>query len=827
MLLKTTVTRKMLFFLGTLAFFSACNTTKYLEADEFLLRKNKIKLQAQQKIDDKRELLYGLNSQYKQVPNRNFLFFFPREWYYFKTEGDSSAFSNWVRKSLGEVPALFDENLAQQTADAMKRFLQYKGFYQAEVFYDENIRGKKKIDVTYYVRPNEQFTVDSIFFQSEDAQVEQMLERIAQQSYLAPGAGLDGSLYEKEKARIREFMQNHGYAFFYPSYFAPLEADTTLQPSKANLYFEVLIPSNDSLHRKYQVGSVTVFSSYDPTTDESILLDTLIQGIHFRMPPGGFDVRPQAILRNIYMKPGKLYRQTDIEKTNRGLSALDAFRFVRIKESIDSLQPDRINFRVELTPSKRLELGVDFELNYTNRSNATGTGNLIGISVSPTMRHRNIFGGGELLATNLRAGVEVNPAPNAAFWNTIDLGIQTDLYFPKFIDYLGTWKGVNKLRLWLTRKKRARVLEPRPTLYENMQERASSRFSLSYNFIYLLDFYYYNLFNASFGYDVQLTPNKRFILNHIGADFLRPVTFPQFDTILAQNPFLERSFGNQLFVSFLFREFGIVRTTKPNPFGVSFYFSARFEISGLELWAANKITNAIRNTRDAFALREVEFSQFASTEFDFRYYKEISRKQQFVARAVIGMARPFGFTSDVPYVKQFFVGGPNSIRAWPARGLGPGGYEDPLTQNDANRLLFYQTGDLKLEFNLEYRFNMFWKLNGALFLDGGNVWTVEADPSRCGSQFLFSGREVSGCGTESETRFVNPFYKQIALGSGFGLRLDLSFFVLRLDLGLPIRNPFPRTGNPLNARAADYWIDPTRGVFLQNINYNIGLGYPF
>jgi len=827
MLVRTSPIRLVIILLGGFAFFSSCNTTKYLEADEFLLRKNRIKLEHKDKLDSKREMMYSLSSQYQQSPNRNFFFFIPREWFYLKTEGDSSKFSNWVRRSLGEPPSLFDENLAQQTAESMKRFLQYKGYYQAEVFYDENIRGKKKIDVTYYVKPNQLFTVDSIFFNSEDSQIDNMLKHIAKESYLSPGAGLDGALYEKEKARIREYMQNHGYAFFYPSYFAPLEADTTVHPRKANLYFEVLIPSEDSLHRQYTVGDVTVFTRYNPTSDESLLLDTLIEGIHFRVPEDGFDVKPQAILRNIFFQPGEIYQQLEVEKTNRSLSALSAFRFVRIKESIDSLQPNRINFRIELTPSKRLELGVDFELNYTNRSNATGIGNLIGISVNPSIRHRNILGGGELLSTSLRAGVEINPAPNAAFWNTIDLGIQTDLSFPKFIDYLGSWKGINKLRRWLIRKKRADDLSSRPMLYDNMLELASSRFSLSYNFIYLLDFYYYNLFNASFGYDVQLSPNKRFILNHIGADFLRPVTFPAFDTILAQNPFLERSFGNQLFVSFLFREFGIVRTFNTNPFGESFYLSARFELAGLELWAANKITNAIRNEQDTFKLREVEFSQFASTEFDVRYYRELGPKQQFVARAVFGIARPFGFTSDVPYVKQFFVGGPNSIRGWPARGLGPGGYEDPLTQDDANRLLFYQTGDLKFEFNMEYRFSIFWKLKGALFLDGGNVWTVQPDLSRCGSQFLFSGREVEGCGPELTTRFVNPFYKQIALGTGFGLRLDLSYFVFRLDLGLPVRNPFPSTGDPLTAQAIDYWIDPTQGVFLQNINYNLGLGYPF
>ena len=166
-------------------------------------------------------------------------------------------------------------------------------------------------------------------------------------------------------------------------------------------------------------------------------------------------------------------------------------------------------------------------------------------------------------------------------------------------------------------------------------------------------------------------------------------------------------------------------------------------------------------------------TKLASHLPDGRYFRQFNQKKNFAFRLNIGFAIPFGFSKDVPYVKQFYVGGPNSIRGWAARGLGPGGYKDPLTTSNRNRLLFYQTGDFKMEASAEYRFDLFWRLKGAFFLDAGNIWTLQNDPSRCGSQFVFTSKEET-CGNTTYT--LDPFYKQIALGSGgvFGVGLGKS-----------------------------------------------------
>lgn len=808
--------------LSSAGFFS-CNTTKHLEADELLLVKNDIKFRGDKKVKNKGKLKYDLSTLYKQTPNSNF-FFIPREWFYFKTDRDkdTTKLDRWVRRVIAEPPAIYNKELTEAAVEAMELYMQYRGYFNAEVVYGESISKRRdKISVTYYVDPGNQLLIDSTFFYSKDPQVDRLLNRAREETVLKEGEGVDGTLYEKEKERITRRMRNSGYAFFLPNYVGPLEADTTLKTDRANLYLEVLPPPGDSLHKEYYVGNITIYPDYDPLRPESELRDTVIQGLLFRTPNKEFRVKPQTLIDALYLKKGNLYRQEDYDKTNRSLSALGVFRFVRIKQEVDSLQPDQLDFRIELTMNPKLEVGVDFELNYTNRSTSSASGDLIGISVSPSVKNRNLFNGAELLISNLSAGIEVNPSSinDSTFFNTVDLRLQSELYFPKFLDYFGIWKGLGNLFGNEGKQRSGR------DFYTLLHENAATRLSASYNYLLLLDFYRYNLFNALYGFDLQRS-NHRYIINHVGIDYLRPFTEPAFNEILESNPFLERSFGQQLFVSLLFRDFDYLYTSRPNRYGISHFLGTHFEVAGAEIWAGNKLYNALAPEPDTLQLGNSDFSQYVKGEADLRFYKQFNNKNSFAARAAVGLALPFGFTSDVPYVKQFYVGGPSSIRGWPARSLGPGGYQDTLfnINSTQNRLLFYQTGDIKLEVNLEYRFNLFWQINGALFLDGGNIWTLQRDPDRCGSQFRLSDPGPI-CSDATSSRAA-PFYKQIALSSGFGLRFDFTYFIFRLDMGVRMRNPFPLHVSNGAVTEGDYWTDFSKWS-LGDVNYNIGLGYPF
>lgn len=338
--------------------------------------------------------------------------------------------------------------------------------------------------------------------------------------------------------------------------------------------------------------------------------------------------------------------------------------------------------------------------------------------------------------------------------------------------------------------------------------------------------------NAGFGYDFRPSNRHRYIINHFGIDYLSPKTTFKFDSlILNQNENLRRSFDKQLFTSFLLRDFNYTYTGAPNLFGQSHSFIAKVELSGLEVCLANLIYNGLAapENRDTFDLVAgtdiIQFSQYGRLEFDYRHYRKLPKGQVFVFRAAIGLAVPFGYSSIVPYVKQFPAGGPESVRAWNAREIGPGGYLDSLTQQDGvNPTLFYQTGEFKLDLNAEFRFPIFTlfgiKYEGALFLDAGNVWTTYPDSTRRFSQLRWTPTY-----DENNQKISDNLFKYIAVGTGFGLRLDFAYFIFRLDVGLKLRNPYPQIDALGNVKDI-FWRSPFQKGW-QDLNLNIGLNYPF
>ena len=641
---------------GIIALFalSSCNTSKHLDEGDYLLRGNTITLDESGNIDRKRALKYELSTLYKQTENNRFLFI-PREWFYFITQDpqDTTKFDRWQRRVIAETPVIYSDTLTEQTRQNMERLLQQKGYFDAEVVFEKDQEpykdsNKGTINIEYVVTPNQQYTVDTIRFFSEDEQVDSILQHISGRSLLDPTAPVDQKLYERERDRITRYLRNHGYAYFYNTYIAPLQADTTHQGNRAELMLEVLLPPEDSVHRVYQVGDIEVYMDYTPGQEDSVLVDTIIGGLLMHSPHQAFRIKPETILRAIYLQEGQVYDQSAFDQTNRQLAGLGVFRFVRIKQSVDELHGNQLNFRIELTQNKRMEFGIDGELNYASRS-ATGIGNLIGLSVSPSYRNRNLLKGAELLITEFNAGVEFNPAPSAIanrqFWNTVDLGLQTDIYLPRYIDYLKIARRLNSAKY----KQKSVFLGEEQ--YNKLRENASTRISANFNYLLILDFYEYYLFTGTYGFDYQAATNKRLILNHLGIDYLFPRTADNFEDLLEFNPFLAESFGEQLFVSFLFRDLNYVYNSRPNRRGNSYYFGFNLELAGAEVWGGNALYNAFALQPDTLRLNlrqgtKVDFSQYIRTQVDLRRYWQLAPNQSLAGRFNFGIARPFGYTSD-------------------------------------------------------------------------------------------------------------------------------------------------------------------------------------
>jgi len=797
-----------LFLLPFLMLSVGCNTNKYLKSDESLVKKNNINIISDKKIPNKRGLKYELSTLIKQKPNKKTLGVArARLWAYNKSQdpGDTTKWDRWVKRVIAEPPTLYNQKITESTAQSMQYYLQHKGYNDAivrdTVFHKKR---RKRSIVAYNCYLNNIYKIDTVFFLSQDEKIKQVLYKNSKETFLKQKEPVSKGLFDKENNRITSILQNQGYAYFNNSYFYA-EGDTTNY--KVNVYYEVLLPPKRDEHQTYTIGDITVIPDYDaflPTPE----LDTLINGIYFLKRNPLMKVKARNIINNIFLKTGELYREKNYVKTNLQLGALDIYKRVNIEEKVDPNDPNRLNFIIRLTAKKRMEFGADLELN--NSTYNSGTQNsLLGFAGSLNFRHRNLFRNAYLFLTKVQGGVDLDISNPSQLLYSVDLKIQGDLYMPRFVDQFKIWRGLKNLGVINSK------------FYNDLQEKGRTRFSASYNYLSLFQFYSYNSTTFSYGYDLQRNSSNRYIINSFGVNYLQTEKEPAFVNILDRNPFLRNSFDDQLFTGLLFKDFTYTYLGKTNKFGSSWFFTGNFELSGAEVLAANSVYNAFADNDIEFKLfNRIDFAQFASFLLDGRYYKKTSPNQSFAARLLVGLARPFGSTNEVPYVKQFYSGGPSSIRAWRIRELGPGQFLDPNTIPPADTIPFYQTGDLQIEFNVEYRFDIFWMLEGALFLDAGNVWLVNEDPSRPGSQFrLKAKRATDGTGTIINDNFL----KQMAIGSGFGIRADFSYFIIRFDMGIKLRTPYPDINN-----GNRYWRwNKIFGKGSDKLNYNLAIGYPF
>ncbi len=806
--------------IGILLLSSACNVTRFLDRSkgEMFLVKNEIKLEKSgSKIKNKSNLAYELLQLARQKPNKKF-FGIPRQYFYYTAQDtvDKSTIGmsgeRVKQRLLAEEPAILDTSLVEQSVQIMKAHLQNKGYFFAEV--EARIKTNKektKATVIYHVKPDGRFTIDSIRFISKDTAIQRILDQISQESFLKPGAPIDRSLYQQEVQRITRYLRDHGYSNFYPQYISNLQAtDSSNTELKASMILEVLLPPGRTYHQRFYIGNVFVDTNYDPYVGNAHKSDTLIEDIFFKMEPGKeFNIKPRTILNSVFIRPGQLYSQQNIDNSVRQLTSLGVFRPPIIRTSESPSDSTTLDFEILLTPNKKWEIGADFDLSTTERKNV-GSANLLGISVSPSIRNRNFLKGAELFSFNTDLGIELALLrEGSSLINTVDFRMQADLYLPRLANYLGIWKGLRKTGLLSEQK------------YQRMRQQANSRFSSSYNLLVLLDNYRLQFANVSFGYDYPATQNQRLLINHLGFDLIVPQITPgsRFDSLLNQQPLLRNSFSRQFISGILFRDLTFYKSTATSTSASHWFFRHNIDISGLEAMAANVLYHLVGSPQQDLNFFGIEFSHYLKYEFDVRRTWSFSPNRALVARLNLGAVVPFYNSNTTPYVKQFYAGGPYSLRGWYARSVGPGLYHDPSTDLPINRSLFYQTGDIKLEANLEYRFLMLrpfnlFKLYGAVFFDAGNVWLRKEDSNRPGSQFSLSRKF-------SEGQIVqDKFFNELAINTGFGTRWDFTYFILRLDIGLPIRNHYPNAQNRYWRRLSD--IDPWKDKVFQ-----LALGYPF
>ncbi|TVR77643.1 MAG: hypothetical protein EA412_10490 [Chitinophagaceae bacterium] len=765
-----------LFIIVLIAFFStSCSNTRYLSEGEYLHESNQVEIVDSDQVKNKRGLTRELKSIAIPEPNRRFLGLFRirLQIYNLADRRKENRFRWWLKNNIGEPPVKFDSLKIERSKVMMTNYLLNKGYFYAEIDHSVEKQSTGLKTVYYTIRAKDLYRLGEIAFQTDTTKIRSLVNENMNQTLLKTGDPFDVDVMQRERERISRLLRDNGY-FYFNREFVSFDLDSTVSDKKIDVLLRVNQPQNERRHQQMKIRNIYVYPDYDPDVSQlNLELDT-VKTDNFYIIRKEQNVKSATLINNILINPGDLYSITEYERSLAQLSDLGIFRFVNIRyqEVTNSNELDCLIF---LTPAKRQEMSVEAEVN-------THSETVIGAGLMYRYRNRNIFRGAEVLSFNVSGGVDFDWESSTQLINTSDFQFEAGLLVPKFmipVNLQSIYRGV----------------------------RPKTRFTTRFNYLNRFDFYTVFSSNFLFGYEWRGRNFQRF-------HSLYPISFnlvsfdkenanPAFLEILERSPLLNSSFSNQFILGL---NYNMIWNTQPFRSRENFfYFIWNIDIAGNMLNAVKSLYSNIDEEVDREKIFSIPYSQYAKTEGDFRYYINTGEYNSLVLRLNAGLAVPYGNSEVLPYVKQFFAGGPNSIRAWRVRSLGPGGYnieEDDVENLELRQVFFDQTGDIKIEANLEYRFDIIGFFKGAVFTDIGNIWLLREDSLRPYAEFS-----------------PDRFYREIAVGGGLGARLDFNFFVIRFDFGFPLRDPAQRD-NPWRFNQIRKWS-------LDDMNFNLAIGYPF
>ena len=761
----------MLFLIVSVLFFS-CRATKYVPEEEYLLHNYKIETDVGD--FEKKEL----NEYIKQKPNKKIIFWrFYLSLYNLSKPGKENGFNNWLRR-IGEPPSVYNEGLKQQSTEQLTLHMHNKGFYEAEVS-DTTYYRKSRAKIVYQISPNQPYRIRDINYFFQDATLAHMVLADTTSNKFRHGELFDVDELQQERVRIETVLRDSGYYAFNRE-FVYYEVDSALGNHQVDITLGIRnFQTTDSRgqtrtspHPVYTIRDVYMGTDFDAISLQEgglgeVVRDTLVYDSIHLVYTGKHNIRPGVVTQKNYIIPGTVYDASDVNRTYRNLSSLSAFRMVDIRfKEVDS-EDAMLDCEVLVVPATKQSYAIKLE--------GTNSGGNIGAAANVSYRHRNLFGGSEQFDLSFTGALENLKEGNVSTDSTQkgpslmqEFGVEARLRIPKFLLPVKTTQFIRKYN-------------------------PQTNIRLSYNYQKRPE-YIRTLASASFGYEWK---GKENIMHRV---------FP-LEASLILTPYKDSTFIEWLEGKYLFYSYEphfIVDTrysmvwSNQKPFKNQNFQDIRFnvETAGNLMYMGFGLFSP-RPDSGNYKVLGVDFAQYFKADVDFRSYTFLYEDISLVLRGFAGVGLAYGNSNAMPFEKQYFSGGANSIRAWQVKSLGPGSYDDPNPTAYPN-----QTGDVKLEANMEYRFKLFWKLEAAVFLDVGNIWSLSLEDDREGAGFKF-----------------NRFYKELAVGTGVGTRAVFSFFVFRFDLGIPLRNPYPIEG--------ENWLPGNAGVKGRDLTFNLAIGYPF
>lgn len=751
----------------------ACSGTKYVPEGAFLL--DKVAVQA----DNNDTKSTDLSTYIRQKPNNRWFSVIKTQLYIYNLSGrDSTKWYNRMLRRIGDAPIVYSEYDTQRSQEELKKAVQNMGYMGAEVYTDKKIK-KKKIEVTYRVASGKPYIVRSVKLDVKDKKIAEYLQNDSANSLLRPGMLLNVNKLDNERQRITSFLQQNGYYRFnkdFISYSADTVRSTYLVDLTLHLLqFKAYTDNEPSDHKQYKIGKVSFITDYDVLQSSALSSIEINDSIHYKNYPiyykDNLYLRPKVLVDNLQIRPGELYNERNVQRTYNNFGRLSALKYTNVR-FFDTQVADTNLLNCYVLLTKGRHQSVAFEVEGTNSAGD------LGAAASVSFQHRNLFHGSETFMVKLRGAYEAISGLQQGYSNDnyTEYGVESSINFPSFLFPFLATDFKNRIR-------------------------ATTEFGLQYNSQQRPEFSR-KVASASWSYKWSNSRKSQHRFDLLDVSFLYfpwvSDTFKQKYEENNQSYIFEYNYKDRLIVrmGYMFNynsagERMANNTIKSNSFSIR----AGLESAGNVMYAISNLTKLSKNSDGEYSLLNIPYAQYVKGDFDFSRNIVIDDKNAIAYHVGVGIAVPYGNSKSIPYIKQYFSGGANSVRGWSVRELGPGSFP-----GDGNYL--NQSGDIKFDASIEYRSKLFWLLQGALFVDAGNIWTIKEYENQPGGQFD-----------------ISKFYKQIAFAYGLGIRIDLDYLVFRIDGGMKALNPAYSSGKqryPI--------LNPN---FKRDFTFHLAVGYPF
>ena len=769
---------RKLCFMACILLLASCNSTRFVPEGKYLL--NRISVRS----DNKNLKHDELKIHVRQKENLRILGVLKFHLGVYNLSSGKKE-NDWLKR-VGEAPVLYDEFQTQKSKDQLQIFLKNKGYYNAVVKDSLVInQAKKKLNLIFNIKAGEPYRIRNYTYYIKDKSLQDAILKDSVNQLLKSNDIFDLDVLNAERQRITTNLKNRGY-YKFSEEFVSFQADTNFYRHQVDLTMNVddALLNNDEAevvaHQKYKIRNYLIYPNFKTVdltgVQQEQKSDTLTDKDYSFIYSGRLKYRPILFYNLNRMKDSTWFCLQNAEKTYRALNRLKQFKLINISfAETNALAKDSIPLlecKMQLSPLPSQNFSIDVE--GTNSS-----GNL-GVAGNLNYQQRNVFGGAEVLDIQLRGARERQQALQGSDrfnFNTHEFGFETSLTIPKFLSFIN---GNRRFSFQIP----------------------ETRFSAGYNYQNRPD-YTRTITNLKFGYIWKTSEFVFHTLNLLDLNYVNLYKFNEAFINSIRDLYIKSSFTDHLISASNYS--WMYNTQNVNKRDDYTFFKLNVESAGNLLSIYSRLVNkakiveidTITGIRSSyFEVLNTRFAQYLKGDFEYRYGHMIDKSSSVVGRAFFGIGVPFGNFNVLPFEKKYFTGGANGIRAWQVRSLGPGSYKAP------SDVYPNQSSDIKLEANLEYRFKFFWRMEGAFFIDAGNIWAINYKDNREGAVFK-----------------MDTFYKQIAVGSGFGLRFDFTYFLFRLDLGVKMRDPSLVEGKR--------FIPGNYQLSSDLFNLSFAIGYPF